>query len=49
MGLKHKKIQNYARLITSFGLSRNEYCGAFIKTLTLDDLYKWNSFIFACN
>ena len=29
----------HSTLITTFGLTRNEYSGAFVKVITLDDLF----------
>ena len=33
------KISVYSTLITTYGLKRNEYSGAFIKTINFDDLF----------
>ncbi len=34
------KISIYSTLITTYGLKKNEYCDAFIKTLTFDELFE---------
>ena len=33
------KISVYSTLITTYGLKRNEYSGAFVKTVTFDDMF----------
>jgi hypothetical protein len=30
----------YSTLITTYGLKQNEYAGAFLKVITLDDLFE---------
>ena len=35
------KISVYNTLITTYGLKKNEYSGAFVKTVTFDDLFKF--------
>lgn len=34
-----RKTSIYSTLITSYGLAKNEYSGAFVKTITFDDLF----------
>lgn len=34
------KFSIYSTLITTYGLVKNEYSGAFVRTITLDDLFK---------
>lgn len=34
------KISVFSTLITTYGLKRNEYSGAFVKTITFDDLFR---------
>lgn len=34
------KSSIYSTLITTYGLVKNEYSGAFVRTITLDDLFK---------
>ena len=38
-----KMVMVHSTLITTFGLKKNEYSGAFVKVVTLDDLFKDNS------
>ena len=34
------KMSVYSTLITTYGLKKNEYSGAFVKTITFDDLFR---------
>lgn len=34
------KMAIQSTLITTFGLTQNEYSGAFLRTIVLDDLFK---------